>query len=362
MNNPFISKLGDTGYEYPTNCSLNRIKLAKLPIKGIEDDIEGKIVLDIFGAGALINEIKKYANELKIDLNLIEEKELPKYLSASFESDDFVVVQTANDIVRKFGNRLGLILLTLKMGEQENQLAREDWNKEMWDYWANIKTIILVGGLASGVLGVKFKEYTINLFHMAKVDPYEIILFNNSAHIGVMGCATQIKEQNSMNIIFDFGQTNIKRSIVKICNGEISNITSLESRISKYARFDITDNNENYEEAKKLHEYLMQAIIDTYNVAKECGEVGSEIIISIASYTIRGKLDDNRGGYAKLSNLAFNYADYLSEELSKLLSKEVKVTLIHDGTAAALNFRNYKDSVCITMGTAFGIGFPEIKI
>ena len=36
------------------------------------------------------------------------------------------------------------------------------------------------------------------------------------------------------------------------------------------------------------------------------------------------------------------------------------IRLVHDGTAAALYYKGAKNAVCITVGTAFGVGFPEI--
>ena len=72
--NPFIS-ITDNDEEYLTpNCSLNRVRLAKLPLYGIEDDIEGKEMGELFGAGIIIDEIANNADALGI--NLYEHKRM----------------------------------------------------------------------------------------------------------------------------------------------------------------------------------------------------------------------------------------------------------------------------------------------
>ena len=73
-----------------------------------------------------------------------------------------------------------------------------------------------------------------------------------------------------------------------------------------------------------------------------------------------GKIYDARGGYAKLCTLSHNYAGYLAAALEKRLHRGIIIKLVHDGTAAALYYKGAKNSVCITAGTALGVGFPEI--
>jgi hypothetical protein len=92
-------------------------------------------------------------------------------------------------------------------------------------------------------------------------------------------------------------------------------------------------------------------------------EVSDRIFISIANYTYSGRLNIVRGGYAKLSVLGGdNYAAILEETLSGELRREVKVRLVHDATATALYFSDIPDAICLTLGTAFGVSFPDIKV
>ena len=79
-NNPFISET-DNGREYITsNCSLNKVKIAKLPLYGIEDSMEGKSMKELFGAGIIIEEIKSNAGSLGVNLAEHKEMDLPRIL------------------------------------------------------------------------------------------------------------------------------------------------------------------------------------------------------------------------------------------------------------------------------------------
>ena len=51
----------------------------------------------------------------------------------------------------------------------------------------------------------------------------------------------------------------------------------------------------------------------------------------------------------------------MKEVLYKKLGIEYKITMVHDGTAMAAAFSEYPKSVCISLGTAFGVGFPIDK-
>ncbi len=366
MQNPFLNRVSDSGKsDYLTSaCSVNRIRLAKLPVYGVDDEIEGLTVKEFFSTGLVIEEIKKNADALNIDLNNVHEKKLPRLLAKRLDDENKATAAEALRITIKFGNRLGLLFLALKEGDEENRRARDDWSDEHWDYWAQISDIILVGGLASGKLGEILKQQVYYIFSLRNIVPYNIYLYDNSSDVGVLGCATQISAADGVNIVMDFGQTSIKRCFVTKNSGEITEIKPLDSYPSKYMDWDMPSEEEKLRQAKKLHKYLIKAIEDTYNTAKTFTktEPNSEIVISIASYVIDGALNAERSGYAKLCSLGSNYAECLWWDLSGRLRKDVIVKLIHDGTAMALNFSDRKNTVCLSLGSYFGVGFPETKL
>lgn len=262
-----------------------------------------------------------------------------------------------------FGNRLGMLFLLLKTGLPENRAAREDWSDEHWAYWANVDTIYLVGGIASGRMCDYMLEVVRELFEKANLPMYHIVRDVNSSEIGAKGCLTQIGDADDAQILFDFGQTMMKRMIaVRYSEEEEYSLIKLPSKKSINMDWYIEDDRERRRQAEQLHQYIVESILETYHEAQKYGSVGWEIIISIASYVMDGKIYDARSGYAKLCELSDNYAGYLAASLELKLDRSIMVKLVHDGTAAALYYKGAKNAVCITAGTAFGVGFPEIVL
>ena len=361
MRNPFLSYLKDSKSEYLTPvCSLNKAIMAKAPISGIDDSLQGKTFRDIFSTQLLVDEIKNTARDYNIDISDFDDYMLPKLLDSALISNDVKYNRFADKISKKFGDRLGMLLLTLKLSEKENRVAREDWSDEHWDYWANLDTVIFVGGLASSMLGRRFKERIQGVFDRAKAKPYNIMLFDNATYVGVMGCARLMKD-NSTSLVFDFGHTNLKRCVITKGVEEITYFTPIESVKSQYVGR-VSDNEDALEEALKLHKHLVKTIADTYRRCVDRYDLSDEIIISIANYNAGGELNPVRGGYAKLTTLGRDYSKILSEDLSSELHGKVKIRLVHDGTANALYFAEVKNAVCISLGTAFGVGFTDIKM
>ena len=114
--------------------------------------------------------------------------------------------------------------------------------------------------------------------------------------------------------------------------------------------------------AIKLHHYIVSTVASSYREAQLSGDPCDTVLLSIANYVHNGVLDSTRGGFSKLSMLGANYAHVLEEDLSAVLHREIHVRLVHDSTAAALYFEDIDNSICITLGTAFGVGFPNIDL
>lgn len=363
MVNPFFHFLFEEKTEYLTpTCSLNRALLAKLPLRHIDDTIEGLTFQEIFSTKLVVEEIKVLSKVYGVDISSYEDYMLPRLLDEWLVCDDIKLKQLSSKVAVKFGNRLGLLLLALRQGDKANRDAREDWSDEHWEYWAGLDTIIFVGGLASSMLGRKFKEQIHFIFDTANEKPYNIMLFDNGTYVGVMGCAQQLMKDDTTSLVFDFGHTNLKRCIVSKGIGQIKEFTPLESVKSLYVHSKLSEGEDKWETALLLHKYLVKTIVDTYKEYSDRYDLSDEILISIANYNAGGELNSERGGYAKLTELSNDYAKLLIEDLSAMLHKRVKVRLVHDGTANALYFTEVENAACISLGTAFGVGFTDIKI
>ena len=355
--NPFMVN----GY-LSTNASINKLTLSKMPEQyEIKENLKGKTALDVFSTDLLIEEIKKRSKELKLNLNNIEEKSLPYYLNLALESSEEDIRKTAEDITKIFGERLAVILLTLRKGYKESRSKRKDWEDSPWQLWSELETVILAGGLASSKIGERFKYYIEEVFKKEKESCYNIILNKDSSNMAIKGCSTFIKygDINKSYLVFDFGQSFIKRSLVKIQGSKLEEIINLDKVISKYVTWEFNSLEEEKKEAYNLNKYILQVIKSSIDeLIKKGEEVGEYIPISIANYVKEGNFV-NRGGYGKLRLISSNYEEYLSDYLYDKYNKRFVIKLIHDGTAMAKAFDNYNNSVCISLGTAFGIGFPN---
>lgn len=364
MSNPFFATSEYDGSEYVTpRCSLNRAVLAKLPLRGVEDDVEGLSFSDIFSTPLIVEEIRRLSRSYRIDLSDIPDARLPMILNEALVSDDVRYHQLAERVIKKFGNRLGMIFLALRKGEEENRRARDDWDDSCWAYWHDVGTLILTGGLASSMLGRRFKEQIHNVFDMAGEKSYHIRLYDNGAYLGVMGIAQRLMEDNSTALVFDLGHTNFKRALVRVRGGMIVGFSPFESLPSRYMQNSFGSDDEKRACARQLHRYVTRTIVNTYREASEAARPSDLILISIANYTYSGRLNPVRGGFSKLCALGTDhYAAVLEEVLSGELRRNIRVRLVHDATATALYFADVPDAVCLTLGTAFGIGFPEIRL
>ena len=359
MMNPFLLT-GDDGSCYADSCcSLNRMIIAEAPVRGIDDSISGKEVRDIFSLSVIIEKAMSYADALKLPKN-VSLREKPSLLMQAAESEDMTVRAAAEDIASFFGRRLALILLTLKTALPENRSVRTDWSSRHWEYWQSIENIIAVGGLTDGSFGKALIDEARKYCFINGRRAYNIITHKNAAHMGVMGCSRMLKSSDGVYVLADFGQTNIKISIAEKTGGRLVNIEQLPVIRSEYMQWSIEDKAELERQAELLHKYILSCICDAYKKAEALGNVGNEIVISIASYVHNGRLDKNRGGYAKLNVLCDNYEEYLSRSISDVLDKSIKVRLIHDATAVGLYFSDCPKSVCLTLGTFIGVGFTDI--
>lgn len=335
-----------------------------MPLCTVTQPLSGKSAQEIFSTDLFIQEIKNLADNLKIDISSLEEKALPLLLESCLQSKDSEVCNAAQNILKTFGERLAVIFLCLKEGSLVNQNAHPSWEKEHWDYWNSLKQIILVGGLASPPLGELLIYYMEEVFVSSNKWPYDVILGKDSAYAALRGCSTLLSKDeytapSYINLIFDYGQSFIKRSYAVIQNQELKDIVILDKTLSQHVEWDIADSDLERQEAILLNKHFLDTIAKTIDEIEAEGLViHPHIIMSIANYVKDGVIA-NRGGYGKLRLIAPNYADYLSSYLKQIYHRNFYFTLVHDGTAMAAGYTGHTKSVCISLGTAFGVGFPK---
>lgn len=325
-----------------------------LPIASINSlYVDEILAYDVFRPAVLIEILDCNRDFLGISEDIRGEKLL--YLFHDLLNSEVLSIrEKAIDLANNFGDRLASVIVTLKSPSKLSMQNRQEWKEIHWEYWRNIKKLYLVGGLTSPILTKIFYKRIELALENANITDFAVSFLEGSSHIGIRGLSSVA--QNGEYLLFDFGQTNIKRShFVKKDNTVI--IDSILPTIkSDYLFYKYKNEDELKQIAKLLHEYVIKTIS---NSIKLTGFQGNEIMISIANYVRDGNIYMKRGGYGKLAYLSDNYQKYLSQEISRKVEREIQVTLYHDTSAMALHLRSNESTAVISLGTAFGVAFID---
>lgn len=325
-----------------------------IPIASINSAyIDSVLASDLFRPSILIKEIRSKANILVIDETL-EDNEILLAFNDKLNSDDVNIKRFANELAVTFGNKLARVLVTLKNPSDLSKQNRKNWDNIHWDYWKNINKIFLVGGLTSPILTNIFYDQINSLLLENDIIDLKVSFIEGSSELGTKGLSNLV--DNGEFLLFDFGQTYIKRRYHIKENKDNVIDSILPSVKSKFLFYKRINDDEVRNLAYRLDIFIIEVILNTIN---EVNFKGDNIIIGIANYISKGKIYSARGGYGKLAYVDDNYQSYLSNALSNKLGRKIEVLLFHDTSAMALNFKNEKNSAVISLGTAFGVGFPE---
>ena len=325
-----------------------------LPIASINSVyINSTLASDLFRPELIINELKKNRDILGFSSD-ISDTEMFIEFNETLNSNIDEVRIIAKKIAVYFGKNLAELIITLKKPSIESIMNRPSWQKTHWDFWRGVENIYFVGGLTSPILTSIFYTQITNELSKNMINDLKVCFIEGSMNLGTKGLCNLTAD--GTHLLFDFGQTNIKRRYLIKRNNEIVIDSILEPRDSKFLDHKNKSNNELKDSSIKLDNYIISTIMDSVNTVKFNG---NNIFIAIANYLVDGFIYSKRGGYAKLALIKGNYETHLSNEISKLLSRKIKVKLFHDTSAMALNFDSIKRTAVISLGTAFGIAFPE---
>lgn len=339
--------------------SLNKLKIMGIPGYTIDSEVIGKRGSELISNDLIVELIKKYAENLKINLSNREDFELPMLLDISLSSKEPKVQNAAKKITRRLGRNLGYILVTLKRGDLINKKVRPKWTEECWEYWHKVDKIILTGGLLNGNLGYELVVHAKEIFKETNTKPYNISIAKKPSLSSIQGVARLMRYPEQSTLLFDFGQTLIKRCVGEFKDSKLEGIYTFESRDSKHVRLESANEtiNELRDETQKLKAYMLKVFEETWQEALIKGfELGSRIGVSIGNNIVEGKLGG--GGYEKLKRVTDDFQKDLSKMLSERIGYKVQLEFFNDGTAAAEAF-SHEDAVIITLGTAIGVGFTQ---
>ena len=325
MNNPFK----DQGAMLPI-ASLNRLFIGE------------KQLNQLFQANLLINQIMKEKKTFEIT-DAFSAEDAIKILDSALNHDSKKRLE-AEMVLEPFANHLCSMIQTLKRPSQKDKDMRKDWNESHWAYWSIIKTFHFIGGMLLPNIAAYFQRRVAD--YVALHDLNLIALFySNSNNFALCGLSKHIKQDS---LIFDFGQTGIKRSLFQ---GE--HLTVYEPLPARHLV-----NRKEYtklDNARILHNYLIDTIFQTI---QESGYMKKNIHIAISNYVKQNRLSPSLNGYGMLQI----FEDYQAKcvfDLRVKTNKDYNLNFYHDVTAASYEFDIDPTGVVISLGTAIGLCFLD---
>ena len=337
------------------SVSLNRVRLVDLPGLAVDTNVKGKTGFDLVSAVALARLIRQHAGSLQLDPNLNDDA-LRLALDSCFVSPDATVRAAADAIGRRIGRNLGYILLTLKRGDAVNRAARTEWDDSYWHHWGRIKRVWLGGGLVGGRLGPVARDSALTIIGEANVGDYTLQISPHAPILPLVGAAAYAPPTCKTALVFDFGQTMIKRAWAVYEDGELTELHRLPSHPTGWTEIERASDDP-AQQATRFFGRMVSIIAATWHRAGMLP--GSPILTSVAAYVQDGHPMLAQGGaYGQLRHITDHLQTELARRVGAHLGVGIDVLLIHDGTAAATTFAGTKNTAVITVGTAMGIGFP----
>jgi hypothetical protein len=263
-----------------------------------------------------------------------------------------------HEAARRFGERLGWLLVTLRLGDPASRAARPDWDDSYWHHWAGITTIHLGGGVVAGEVGTRIAEQAAQTLIDAGMGDCRVGVAPWPEHLPLIGAARSGVDASSA-VVFDFGHSYVKRAVCRYQAGSLSELRLLPRQPARLPKVP-PGSDPTPEQTRHLGEQLVATMAETWRAARMADPaVSSTIVASLASYVRDGQpLARQGGGYAYLLSLSENLAAWLAARLSDTLGQGITVRLLHDGTAAATAFAGEPHAAVIMLGTSLGVGFP----
>ncbi len=337
MNNPFLTSAASLR-------SLNRAVIAYLPELPA---LEGKRAYSLLSVTTLHQQLSDHASTLKIDPH---GPDVLLQLDRCFA--DVATRDLAIRIATDYGIALAGLLIMLHRGDVLNRQARPQWQPEHWAFWAHVRRVAVGGGIVAGQLGIHALAAAQQFLDDHAI-PITVERSRWSNQLALVGLATSYPQTSDAVLVFDFGQTAVKRAIAHIAPDRTIHLQDLASITS---RCDLKNPTPTIITAQMQWNWMLDVIRTTHDIAPlpDCA-------ISVACYLYNGQPDPNdMGCYGQLQLLTTHLQNFMQAQLHHDGIRHVH--LLHDGAAAASAYTSDDYDIVLTLGTAIGNGFPPSAI
>lgn len=339
------------------SASLNRLRIVDLPGTKLDPQVRGKTGYDLLSSHACAQLAQ--LSTVDFGLNDLHESERVKFLGQCLQSDNPRIRQAAEKVGMQLGRHLGYVLATLKRGDLVNRLERPDWDTSYWTQWAAIRDIFVGGGIVQGDLGSLMCEHATSLLDEAGVRDCTLHLALHPLHLPLIGAARSVPSGVSAALVFDFGNTSLKRGYAVYHRDTLTRLWLLPVVQVRWLDGFGTDGDTRRPRFQQLVASIAQVMAKTVQEVQRFGlPYGPVLMTSMACYVRDGQPLPRPGSlYAQLGMLSPNLSHTLSHAVSELVKQPLTVELLHDGTAAARTYADHVKTVVLTLGTGLGVGF-----
>ena len=347
MNNPFI-----VNHHQISKTSLNDAILVDLPGINVPVSLKGRRAGDFISAEAAIDLIDANRKLLGIPAETPKDKLTFELIRISKKNNAYA--KEAFRVADEFAMRVVYLLMLLVRGDRCNRDARKDWDDAHWDYWSNIRSVYVTGGLSAEIFGDRIKAN----FEKYIGSPRAFYLIENRGYMSLLGAArTSHNIQNGKLLAFDFGGTSVKRGIIDVTGGRMTKLTVLPKVKVEREESVFAEKNE------KTRAYVRQFFYSTIreSLLQHKDALGPEwgISMSIANYITNDDVIE-RTYYGNLAEYdeELNLKGRIVKRVNVPGLSEENIKIFHDGSSAAACINDAQPFVVLALGTAIATGFP----
>lgn len=266
-----------------------------------------------------------------VDADLIGQRALDLLSAAALEG------VAAPDAGRRLAALVATLVAPATAAEQGTTLTRA----AALAHWRTIRAIWLGGGVAAGY-GPPLAKRARAALAGTTPDAPAIELAANPAVLALVGLARTPGVVDG-DIVLDFGHTAVKRAVAVIGARGLSGLRRLPNL--EVPPIDVADS------GAFVTDVLASTLAD--HPDREARRTGG-LHVSLASYVVGGEPVANWSLYAGLGAGA---ATMLGARLRRTGIAPARLTIHHDGTAAARAVAGAVPTAVIMMGTSLGVGF-----
>jgi hypothetical protein len=351
MQNPF------TIYPRSVSASLNQVRVAVLPAGITDENLIGKTGYGLLSKQLLLDRIRSRMGALQLPTHLTD---LFRGFDHCFVHDEPFVRLTAKQVAGQYGRCLATLLLTLKEGQSANRAARPEWGDEQWAYWYTINQVWLGGGLMAGHFGQHVLAEAQRLIKAAGYHQYRLKLTKQPAYLALIGATSTLRPDTETALVFDFGQSQIKRAVALLVHGKLQNLHLLRSLPA--ACGPLLMDGPDLARAKAHMEHITLIFSLTWRQIQAASWQPQQVVAAMACNLYQGHPGPKEWGcYGRLQELTPHLQNHLAAQLEQITGRSHPFHLIQDAKAAALAHRGASHAAVITLGSAIGIGFPDDK-